>query len=130
MKSFGHIAYDAYVLAAGGVSLVSGQPLPDWGSLPEAIQAAWEAAATAVRVMFGPVEEEGVEVEIYSDLGTMSGTYVQDGKPVEVVGITYPLPYGEDAYEDRCMTLACTKALIIDLQDALDKCMEHQQAGN
>lgn len=37
--------YAAYVRAAGGKSLVSGQPLPGWGDLPEPIKQAWRIAA-------------------------------------------------------------------------------------
>lgn len=128
MKSFGHIAYDAYVAAAGGVSLVSGQLLPAWSDLPQKIQATWEAAATAIRSNFAPVDDdEGADCGVYDALGVMSGTYERDGKPVEVVGISYPLPYGDDVYEDKCMTLACAKALLIDLQVAIDACLEHSQ---
>lgn len=49
--SLGQIAYDAYRNHAGGVSLVSGDPLPGWDELPERIQAAWEAAADSIRAL-------------------------------------------------------------------------------
>jgi hypothetical protein len=45
---FGQIAYEAYCEAAGGRSLVSGDPLPAWADLPGPIQDAWDAAAAAV----------------------------------------------------------------------------------
>lgn len=41
-------AYEAYRADTGGVSLVSGQPIPEWSRLPAAIQKAWGAAADAV----------------------------------------------------------------------------------
>lgn len=43
----GRIAYEAYVVQAGGVSLATGAPLPTWSSLPPAIADAWKAAAGA-----------------------------------------------------------------------------------
>lgn len=47
-KSKAQIAYEAYSENAGGKSLATGQPLPPWEKLSPEIQAAWEAAATAV----------------------------------------------------------------------------------
>ena len=46
----GQIAYEAYSKALGGVSGVTGQPLPEWASdkVTPAIKAGWEAAADAV----------------------------------------------------------------------------------
>jgi hypothetical protein len=46
--SLGQIAYEAYCEATGGVSLVSGEKLPDWADQSAAIKNAWEAAASAV----------------------------------------------------------------------------------
>ena len=40
----GRVAYDAYRDAAGGRSLVTGDPLPSFDELPAQIRAAWEAA--------------------------------------------------------------------------------------
>lgn len=42
------IAYDAYCRSAGGVSLVSGDKLPDFWDLKNSIQDAWFEAAAAV----------------------------------------------------------------------------------
>lgn len=42
------IAYDAYVKKAGGVSLTTGDKLPEFDVLKESIQDAWDAAANAV----------------------------------------------------------------------------------
>jgi hypothetical protein len=47
-ESYGRRAYKAYSWSAGGVSLVSGDPLPPWDELPPEIQRAWVAAASAV----------------------------------------------------------------------------------
>lgn len=44
----GQIGYDAYCQATGGVSLVSGDKLPEFSALKEEIKAAWEMAAGAV----------------------------------------------------------------------------------
>lgn len=42
------IAYDAYCAATGGVSLISGDKLPEFEKLKDEIKAAWAAAALAV----------------------------------------------------------------------------------
>lgn len=42
------VAYEAYRAATGGVSLISGAPIPEWGKLSMGIQRAWGAAADAV----------------------------------------------------------------------------------
>lgn len=44
------IAYDAYCKHTGGVSLVSGQKLPEFDQLSDAIKYAWHFAAEAVAV--------------------------------------------------------------------------------
>lgn len=41
-------AYEAYCSAAGGKSLVTGDPLPSWEMLPEKIQHAWLMSAAWV----------------------------------------------------------------------------------
>ncbi len=43
------IAYDAYKEETGGVSLISGERLPDFDSLKMSIQDAWWQAAEAVK---------------------------------------------------------------------------------
>jgi len=47
-QGLGVLAYAAYRDYTGGVSLVTGSPLPDWADLTEPIRQAWEAAARAV----------------------------------------------------------------------------------
>jgi hypothetical protein len=42
------LAYNAYRDAAGGVSLVTGEKLPEFEELAPKIQAAWKASALAV----------------------------------------------------------------------------------
>ena len=42
------IAYDAYSKSTGGVSLISGDKLPEFDGLLDDIKQAWRAAATAV----------------------------------------------------------------------------------
>lgn len=46
--SLAKCAYDAYCAQTGGVSLISGDKLPDFGTLKTEIQDAWLAAAKAV----------------------------------------------------------------------------------
>ena len=48
MSDLGKIAYDAYFNHSGGKSLISGAPLPTWEDQAPEIEAAWQAAATAV----------------------------------------------------------------------------------
>ena len=48
MKTLGQVGYEAYRAHTGGVSLASGQPIPEWDQLKAEIQAAWEAAGDAV----------------------------------------------------------------------------------
>jgi hypothetical protein len=47
-RSIGQVAYEAYCERSDGVSLVSGQQLPDFDDLSPVIAEAWEAAAAAV----------------------------------------------------------------------------------
>ena len=51
----GRVAYDAYRDAAGGRSLVTGDPLPSFDELPAQIRAAWEVAAQAVKLRYGAI---------------------------------------------------------------------------
>lgn len=52
---FAKIAYDAYCKSTGGVSLISGDKLPDFDALKDEIKRAWLAAATAVEVEYEKV---------------------------------------------------------------------------
>lgn len=45
---FGKVGYEGYCASTGGVSAISGDTLPTWDGLPEAIQTAWISAATAI----------------------------------------------------------------------------------
>lgn len=44
------IGYEAYRNYTGGLSLVTGAPIPAYEQLPEAIKEAWAAAAVAIRM--------------------------------------------------------------------------------
>lgn len=44
----GQVAYEGYKHRSRGVSLVSGDDLPEWGDLPDEIRQAWQASADAV----------------------------------------------------------------------------------
>lgn len=47
-QSRAEIAYNAYCEATGGVSLISGDKLPEFATLKDTIKAAWAHAADAV----------------------------------------------------------------------------------
>lgn len=49
LQTLGEIAYEAYRAHTHGKSAITGLAIPPWGSLTEDIQAAWRAAAIAVR---------------------------------------------------------------------------------
>lgn len=42
-------AYEGYRAHTGGISLATGQSIPEWDHLPDAIRDAWCAAVVAVR---------------------------------------------------------------------------------
>lgn len=46
--SMAKTAYQAYIKQTGGVSLISGDKLPEFEALKDSIKAAWTAAALAV----------------------------------------------------------------------------------
>lgn len=47
-QSRAQVAYEAYCAATGGVSLISGDKLPEFAALRDDIKAAWAHAADAV----------------------------------------------------------------------------------
>lgn len=47
----GRVAYEAYMDQTGGRSLVTGDKLPEWPALNEAIREAWRYAASRVVIM-------------------------------------------------------------------------------
>lgn len=44
----GKVAYDAYSVEVGGVSAITGDPLPDFADTGDLVQSGWIAAAAAV----------------------------------------------------------------------------------
>lgn len=54
----GQVAYEAYALASDGVSLVSGQPLPEWDEQDERIRQAWRDVYDAVILSAGVMTRE------------------------------------------------------------------------
>jgi hypothetical protein len=42
------LAYEAYRAHTGGISLASGQPIPEWSQLKPEIQDAWDSSTAAV----------------------------------------------------------------------------------
>jgi hypothetical protein len=48
VEDLAKIAYEAYRASTGGVSAVSGAPLPEWEDQAQPIRDAWDAAAQAV----------------------------------------------------------------------------------
>lgn len=65
---------------------------------------------------------EGREEKVYEEIGTAAGA-TEDGQ--EIVGLLFPTGIGDET-EDVFMTLPCAKSLLIDLQDAIQACMEHK----
>lgn len=59
-QTLGKAAYDAYRKQSGGRSLISGQPIPDFGVLPDRIQNAWVHAAIAVARQMNGIYERAV----------------------------------------------------------------------
>ncbi len=55
METPGKVCYDAYKDAADGVSLISGDKLPQFEDLTAPVRWAWEAAAKAVCVRYGAI---------------------------------------------------------------------------
>jgi hypothetical protein len=62
----GRVAYEAYRNSSRGVSLVSGQELPNWEDQRDEIQSAWCAAAQAVQRDLGETTE-GASEEVKLD---------------------------------------------------------------
>lgn len=56
--SYGRMAYNAYVSAAGGHSLITGQQLPVFSELDPRVRDAWIASAEAVRQQVEVTETE------------------------------------------------------------------------
>lgn len=59
-KTRGQVNYEGYFEASGGVSLVSGAPLPGWEAQDPEIQSAWEAGADRVVSHHGEELMEGL----------------------------------------------------------------------
>lgn len=79
----GKIGYDAYCKQTGGVSLISGDKLPEFGALKPTIQAAWVAAYLAIsleedrftrpcllacRSRFETIKETNPEIHLEDDI--------------------------------------------------------------
>lgn len=60
--NLGQLAYETYVKAVNGRSLVSGQPLPAWNTLTAEMQAAWTTTAETVALVFANDESKAVDV--------------------------------------------------------------------
>lgn len=54
----GKLAYDAYCTHSGGLSLVSGEPLPPWDGQTRPIQEAWISAARTVEAFVAGREQD------------------------------------------------------------------------
>jgi len=48
-EDLGRTAYEAYLTATGGVSLVSGESLPSWDNNADQFKTAWVTVGQAVR---------------------------------------------------------------------------------
>lgn len=60
---------------------------------------------------------------LYDDVGISCGT-IETGQ--EVVGLLFPTRGEGDHCDGYYLTLPAAKALLIDLKDAIDRCMKHQ----
>lgn len=62
---------------------------------------------------------------IYDDVGVSAGS-ADSGQ--EVIGLLFPTPTSDidEQYEERHMTLAAAKSLMVDLREAIEACMKHQ----
>lgn len=69
MTDQGKVNYEAYRKASGGVSLVSGAPLPEWDMLGGDIRWSWDAGADAVELWLAdaPGGERGPAQSPYED---------------------------------------------------------------
>jgi hypothetical protein len=63
----GQIGYEAYRAHTGGVSLATGQSIPEWQHLKPEIQAAWDAAGTALRADLEVAQKRIAELEAERD---------------------------------------------------------------
>jgi hypothetical protein len=63
----GQIGYEAYRAHTGGVSLATGQSLPEWQHLKPEIQAAWDAAGTALRADLEVAQKRIAKLEAERD---------------------------------------------------------------
>lgn len=79
--TLGQRAYEAYVKHTGGVSLVSGRPLPGWAEQSPELHAAWEAAADAA---VGPINDPLV-INLTWQHGPISEGNPRNGVGVEEV---------------------------------------------
>lgn len=50
MVDLGQVAYEAYCVAVGGRSAITGELLPSWNGQDPEVRAAWRAAADGVRM--------------------------------------------------------------------------------
>lgn len=73
------VAYTAYRDYTGGVSLASGQRIPEWPELRDDIKAAWQASAKALRSRIGDAaladwmeRSANSEFDVYGDFKEIS----------------------------------------------------------
>ncbi len=75
------------------------------------------------------MDAERNEERLYPSVGIECGTIELPTGPVEVIGLMFAneTSHIDDVYELRYMTIPAAKALILDLKDAIDACMAHQE---
>ena len=67
MKAAGQKSYEAYRDHTGGVSLASGHPIPEWPTLPPAIQRAWAAAEFTIKSpLLEAISDEIEQLEMWA----------------------------------------------------------------
>ena len=75
--SLGEVGYEAYRKHSDGRSLVSGQEIPSWASLPQAIQDAWAAAGDAIAAHVGRADAGSATLK-YGGRGTPAPIAAED----------------------------------------------------
>lgn len=58
VRDLGAVAYEGYIKRSKGVSLISGDTLPEWADLKPEIREAWREAANAVIKQYKEEVEE------------------------------------------------------------------------
>lgn len=64
IKGCAKAGYDSYAKATGNKSLATGDDLPEWAYLPQAIRDAWQQSAEGMIAFLAQASEHVVEMEV------------------------------------------------------------------